>query len=103
MASAMPTARAAAAEEPSPEGAPAGTLPEPRPSDPPTHTKIAPGELGQHLGETLHVQMKDGRMLVGILRSADDETIRLERDMGLGTSAFRIRLTDVDQVLKRLP
>jgi hypothetical protein len=85
-----------------PQGPPAGTLPPPRPSDPPTHATVEIGDLAKHVGETLRFQMKDGRSLVGTVRSVENGTVRMERDMGLGITAFQIRVADVDQVLKRL-
>jgi hypothetical protein len=94
-------AEPAAADVPQ-QQAPVGTLPAPRPTDPPTHANVAVGDLAKHIGEPLRYQMKDGRTVVGTLRSVDNDTVKLERDMGLGVSAFRIPLADVDRVLKRL-
>ena len=85
-----------------PQEPPAGTLAQPRPSDPPTHATVELGDLAKHIGEPLRFQMKDGRSLVGTVRSVDNGTVRIERDMGLGITAFKIRVADVDQVLKRL-
>jgi hypothetical protein len=101
--SAAPSAGGAAPEELPPLEPPAGTLPQPRPTDPPTHADVALGDIAKHVGETLRFKMKDGRVLVGTVRSIEDGAVKLERDMGLGTSAFRVPLTDVDQVQKRLP
>ena len=97
-----PRAGSATPEELPSQEPPAGTLPPPRPTDPPTHASVAVGDLAKHVGETLRFQMKDGRVLVGVVRSVEGGAVKLERDMGLGTSAFRVPLTDIDQVLKRL-
>ena len=94
--------RSVVSEEPSPQGPPAGTLAPPRPTDPPTHATVTVADLAKHVGESLRFQMKDGRILLGTLRSVDNGTVKLEREMGLGTSVFQLRLADVDQVLKRL-
>jgi hypothetical protein len=80
---------------------PPGILPPPPPPETPTHNVVKPADLGRHLGELLRFRMKDGRTVVGTLRSVDAENIRIERNLGLGTTSFTLRLADVEDALER--
>jgi hypothetical protein len=80
---------------------PPGILPPPPPPETPTHNLVKPADLGRHLGEVLRFRMKDGRMVVGTLRSVDAENVRIERNLGLGTTSFTLPLADIEDALER--
>jgi len=100
--SARPLQPAPVASTPSPGISPAAASRSVVSEEPSPHATVTVADLAKHVGESLRFQMKDGRILLGTLRSVDDGTVKLEREMGLGTSVFQLRLADVDQVLKRL-
>jgi hypothetical protein len=96
--SGTPAAPEASAEQPTP---PPGILPEPLPPPTPSHAQVELKDLASHRGEVLRFRMRDGRWIMGTLRSVENDNARIERSIGMGTSSFTLRLSDVEQVLAR--
>jgi hypothetical protein len=90
------------ATNPQSQEPPASMLPPRMPPAPRTHATVDLVDLTKHVGETLRVTMKDGRTFIGTLKAVEGGTLRMERDMGLGTTSFQLPLADVQQVLRRL-
>jgi hypothetical protein len=97
-----PSASPSAEPSAEPRNTPPPTLmPPPRPPAPPSHAPIPMKELEKHKGEPLRFRMKDGRAVDGRLQGIQDGVVRLEREMGMGSTSFVLSLADVDQVLER--
>lgn len=80
---------------------PPGILPPPPPPETPTHDVVKVADLGRHVGNVLRFRLKDGRTIVGTVRTVDAESVRVERNLGLGTSTFALRLVDIEDALVR--
>jgi len=78
-----------------------GILPEPLPPSTPSHAPVKLGELASHTGQVLRFRMKDGRSIVGTLQAVEQDSARIERNIGMGTTSFTLRLSDVEEILER--
>jgi hypothetical protein len=77
-------------------------LPRREPAAPRTHVAVAPADLARHVGVTLRFRLKNGKTIVGRMLGVENDAVRIERDMGLGSSSFRVPLADIEEILKRI-